>query len=145
MTNPDERDALLFETRGGMLRNILTLPVPRLAAEHHALVLQRVLDESGLSMREIAAWVVHAGGRDVLQRLQQQLGLAPEALRHSARMLREYGKHEQRLRVFRPAGCPCRAGAARLVVAEFLRRRLQLPRRAARSRLRDGMAPAPAS
>jgi polyketide synthase Type III len=91
MTNPDERDALLFETRGGMLRNILTLPVPRLAAEHHAQVLQRVLDQAGLPMHEVAAWIVHAGGRDVLQALQQQLQLPPEALRHSARMLREYG------------------------------------------------------
>ena len=31
---PEHRDALRFEQRGGMLRNILTLPVPKLAAEH---------------------------------------------------------------------------------------------------------------
>ena len=33
-SNPAEREALRFEQRGGMLRNILTRPVPRLAAEH---------------------------------------------------------------------------------------------------------------
>src|SRR5262249_31529900 len=31
---PSQRDALRFEQRGGMLRNILTRPVPGLAAEH---------------------------------------------------------------------------------------------------------------
>jgi polyketide synthase Type III len=91
MTNPAERNALLFESRGGMLRNILTLPVPRLAGEHAARLLQRVLGEQGLQASDIAAWIVHAGGRDVLLALQKEIGLGAEDLRYSARMLREYG------------------------------------------------------
>ena len=43
LVNPAERDALLFETRSGMLRNILTRPVPRLAADHAEQVLHTVL------------------------------------------------------------------------------------------------------
>ena len=34
LTRPAEREALRFEQRGGLLRNVLTRAVPRLAAEH---------------------------------------------------------------------------------------------------------------
>ena len=53
--------------------------------------LSTVLGRAGLQPRDIGTWVMHAGGRDVLQALQQQLALKPEDLRYSAAMLREYG------------------------------------------------------
>src|SRR5688500_15435197 len=34
LTDPAQRDALRFEQRGGMLRNILTLPVPQMAGDY---------------------------------------------------------------------------------------------------------------
>ena len=40
---PKDRDALKFEQRGGLLRNILTRQVPALAAEHGLRVLEQVL------------------------------------------------------------------------------------------------------
>ena len=61
ITDPSHRDALRFEQRGGMLRNILTLPVPGLAAEHAARVLGEVLEREGLPRREIAR-LDHARG-----------------------------------------------------------------------------------
>ena len=90
-TDTTLRDALKFETRGGMLRNVLTRPVPQLAAEAAAGVLDAVLDRSSLDRREIAAWIMHAGGRDVLTALQDRIGLRDADLRYSASMLREYG------------------------------------------------------
>lgn len=92
LTNPAERDALKFETQGGMLRNVLTRPVPRLAAYHAQQVLQRVLAEAGgIAPNDIAAWIMHAGGRDVLLALEKTLQLDNGELRYSASMLREYG------------------------------------------------------
>ena len=91
LVNPAERDALLFETRNGMLRNILTRPVPRLAAEHAEQVLHTVLDAAGLKPADISAWIMHAGGRDVLEALQRRLNLGAGDLRYSADMLRRYG------------------------------------------------------
>jgi len=91
LTNPTQRDALKFETKHGMLRNILTRPVPRLAADHAQEVLRRVLDEHGLAPDDIAAWIMHAGGRDVLLALQRTLQLNHGELRYSAAVLREYG------------------------------------------------------
>lgn len=88
---PEHRDALRFETRGGLLRNILTRPVPQLAAEAAHEVLHAVLAPRGLGAHDIRAWVMHAGGRDVLQALEHRLGLRPDDLHHSAAMLREHG------------------------------------------------------
>ncbi|MBC8007343.1 MAG: stilbene synthase, partial [Prolixibacteraceae bacterium] len=43
------------------------------------------------SQANIAAWIMHAGGRDVLIALQNRLRLTAEELRYSANMLREHG------------------------------------------------------
>lgn len=91
LVNPAERNALLFETRQGMLRNVLTRPVPRLAAEHAEQVLRTVLRDAGLAPKDIVAWIMHAGGRDVLNALQSRLNITAEDLRYSADMLRLYG------------------------------------------------------
>jgi 3,5-dihydroxyphenylacetyl-CoA synthase len=91
LTNPAQRSALMFESRRGMLRNILTRSVPHLAAKHAEQVLQAVLVPAGLDRTDITAWIMHAGGRDVLIALQAQLGISAESLRYSADMLRMYG------------------------------------------------------
>ncbi|MES2978480.1 MAG: 3-oxoacyl-[acyl-carrier-protein] synthase III C-terminal domain-containing protein [Pseudomonadota bacterium] len=88
---PARRDALKFEQRGGMLRNILTREVPALAAEHADDVLVKVLAECGVPRESIRAWIMHAGGRDVLLALERRMSLEPQDLRYSAAMLREYG------------------------------------------------------
>jgi predicted naringenin-chalcone synthase len=81
----------MFEQRDGMLRNILTREVPTLAAEHAHRVFETVLDRNRLHGDDVAAWIVHAGGRDVLLALERRFELDREAFRYSAAMLREYG------------------------------------------------------
>ena len=88
---PAQRDALKFETRQGMLRNVLTRAVPVLAADHAWQLLQTVLPRAGLHPGDISAWIMHAGGRDVLQAVQRRFELPATELRYSAAMLREYG------------------------------------------------------
>jgi predicted naringenin-chalcone synthase len=89
--DPAERKALMFEQRSGMLRNILTRAVPALAAEHARGVLRTVLARAGLDTSDVSAWIMHAGGRDVLLALERRLELDASDLRYSAAMLREYG------------------------------------------------------
>ena len=91
LIEPARRDALKFEQRSGMLRNILTREVPALAADYAEQVLATMLQRENLSTRDISAWIMHAGGRDVLLALERRLVLAPGDLRYSAAMLREYG------------------------------------------------------
>jgi alkylresorcinol/alkylpyrone synthase len=88
---PAQRTALMFEQRGGMLRNILTREVPALAADYAVRVLLTVLERRGLTAGDIEAWIMHAGGRDVLLALEQRLQLDPGDLRYSSAMLREHG------------------------------------------------------
>lgn len=91
LVDPAERRALMFEQRDGMLRNILTRAVPALAADCAQRVLGTVLGRAGLHPGDVGAWIMHAGGRDVLQALESRLELQPGDLRYSAAMLREYG------------------------------------------------------
>jgi alkylresorcinol/alkylpyrone synthase len=91
LIEPGQRSALMFEQRDGMLRNILSRTVPALAADYAQRVLATVLGRAGLGTRDVATWVLHAGGRDVLQAVEQRLALRPADLRYSAAMLREYG------------------------------------------------------
>ena len=81
----------MFEQRDGMLRNILTRAVPALAADYAQRVLDTVLGRAGLRPGDVGAWIMHAGGRDVLLALERRLELQPDDLRYSAAMLREYG------------------------------------------------------
>jgi len=91
LVNPDQRNALRFESRGGLLRNVLTRPVPQLAADHARKVLDAALEEARIAQSDISAWILHAGGRDVLKALRGRLDLTRTQLDRSAAILREYG------------------------------------------------------
>ena len=91
LTDPSNREALRFESRNGLLRNILTRAVPKLAADYAQRVLNKVLTEQGLQQSDINGWIWHAGGRDVMIALREKLGLSEHDLRYSSAMLREYG------------------------------------------------------
>jgi alkylresorcinol/alkylpyrone synthase len=91
LIEPGQRKALMFEQKDGMLRNILTREVPTLAADYAHRVLATVLDRNKLDTVQVAAWIMHAGGRDVLLALERRFELDGDAFRYSAAMLREYG------------------------------------------------------
>ena len=89
--NPAARDLLRFEQKNGMLRNILTQPVPELAAQHAAKVFERVTAKAGMKQDQIRAWIWHAGGRDILLALKDRFRLEDSDLLWSASVLRDLG------------------------------------------------------
>lgn len=89
--NTRDRELLRFETRDGMLRNVLDKSVPLLVVEHVREVLQAVLVSEGCQKSEITEWILHSGGRDVLAALQSGLQIPAERLGWSAAVLRENG------------------------------------------------------
>ena len=91
LLDPSQRNALMFEQRDGMLRNILTRAVPALAAEYAHRVLETVLGRAGLRATDVTEWIMHAGGRDVMLALARRFELGADDFRYSAAMLREYG------------------------------------------------------
>lgn len=88
---PTERETLRMESRGGLLRNILSPRVPEVAARHASHVLALGLEQHGLSPRDVRAWILHAGGRTVLERVRAQTALTREDTRHSEAALARYG------------------------------------------------------
>ena len=89
--SPAERDLLRFESVGGMLRNILSVRVPEVAARHADTVLNQALLRAGMDRSAIAGWILHSGGRDVLNALGQAWGLSAEDTRWSSDVLRRFG------------------------------------------------------
>ena len=88
---PNERQALMFELRDGMLCNRLSRTVPTLAAGYAKVVLDKLLKRSGVQTYDISAWIMHAGGRDVLLEIEKSFNIDSTNLTYSAAMLREYG------------------------------------------------------
>jgi alkylresorcinol/alkylpyrone synthase len=91
LANPAERESLRMESRGGLLRNILSREVPRLAAEHATQVLTQGLHRHELQFKDISTWIWHAGGRTVLERLRAMTGLGESDTRRSADVLARFG------------------------------------------------------
>jgi len=88
---PRERDLLRLDQQRGVLRNVLSPEVPRVAGEGVKRLLWEALARAGLRQADIKAWILHPGGRDVLAAVQRGLDLAESDLRWSASVLEEYG------------------------------------------------------
>lgn len=86
-----DRELLRFETKGGMLRNILSPCVPVLAARHAEAVFADVAGRAGVSRDQVQGWILHAGGREVLRALQETFALGDDQVQSSLRILAEYG------------------------------------------------------
>ena len=91
LLEPTERDLLRFEQKNGMLRNILMPQVPALAAQHAGKLFTDTLSQANVDRSQVAGWILHPGGRDVLLALRDSLGLTDHDVRWSEAVLREYG------------------------------------------------------
>ncbi|MCL5282879.1 MAG: 3-oxoacyl-ACP synthase [Planctomycetes bacterium] len=90
-TLPKYREQLRYTSQSGRLRNILTRNVPVIGARAVAQVVRRLLDRHGLPQDAIDWWIVHPGGTQVLNAVQREIELAPEKLRFSYEVFRNYG------------------------------------------------------
>jgi predicted naringenin-chalcone synthase len=88
---PNDRDLLRFEQKSGMLRNVLAPQVPSLAAGHAGKLFADTLVQANVDRSQIAGWILHPGGRDVLAALRDALKLSQHDVRWSEAVLREYG------------------------------------------------------
>jgi len=91
LTKPADREALRFEQKSGMLRNILTPQVPSLAAQSVGALFDDVTARAGVPKSQINGWILHPGGRDVLVALRERFKLSGHDVRWSQAVLREYG------------------------------------------------------
>ena len=80
-----------LQQREGKLRIILGASIQHLAGPMIEKALQQLLQRHGLSRTHIGFWVVHPGGRRVIDNVQKHFGMTDAQLRFSRTVLRNYG------------------------------------------------------
>jgi alkylresorcinol/alkylpyrone synthase len=91
LLKPANREALRFEQKAGMLRNILTPQVPSLAAQSVGELFDDTLTRANITRKQINGWIFHPGGRDVLLALRERFQLSAHDVRWSQAVLRDHG------------------------------------------------------
>ncbi len=89
--DPEQLDKVGFEQREGKLRIILAAEIRDLAGPIIDRCLEGLLAPRGLRREDIRFWVLHPGGRKVIDAAAQYLGIPEEQLRTSRHILRNYG------------------------------------------------------
>ncbi len=80
-----------FEQRQGMLRIILAKDIRDLAGSLSSILINRILKNYGLRKDQIDHWILHSGGRKVIDSIQSEVGLRDDQIRHSKFVLRNFG------------------------------------------------------
>ncbi len=90
---PEHRGVMGYDNENpqGLLRLYLAREVPSLAGEMLRRVVERLLDRAGLAAAQIDTWLLHAGGRRVIDVAQRGLGLSDEQVAVSREVLRRNG------------------------------------------------------
>jgi predicted naringenin-chalcone synthase len=70
---------------------VLSAYVPGLIGANIRGIVGDLLAPTGLGLADIGAWAVHPGGRAILDQVERQVGLGPDALTVSRGVLRDYG------------------------------------------------------
>lgn len=88
---PDSLEDLGFDLREGGLHIVLSRLVPEIVSKNAPEVIERFLRKSGLLKEELSFFVIHPGGRKVLDALSQSLNLDNKSTEVSRDVLRSYG------------------------------------------------------
>ncbi len=88
---PQYRDYLKFVSDNGMLRNVLSMKVPFLAAKAIKQVTAELLAKNGLDFDDIDHWAIHPGGTAVLEQVQKHLNLKDNDIKYSQEIFKKYG------------------------------------------------------
>ncbi len=88
---PSMIDTVGFEQREGLLRIILAKDIRDLAGGLSCRLISRLLADHNLTKEHVGHWILHSGGRKVIDNMQTEIGLSNEQVRHSKHVLRNFG------------------------------------------------------
>ncbi|WP_024803234.1 3,5-dihydroxyphenylacetyl-CoA synthase DpgA [Nocardia sp. BMG51109] len=80
-----------WDSDAGKFSFYLDKEVPYEVGAHVEIVVDRLLSENGLRRKDIAHWIVHSGGKKVIDAVKINLGLTGHDLRHTTGVMRDYG------------------------------------------------------
>ncbi|MFI2355923.1 3,5-dihydroxyphenylacetyl-CoA synthase DpgA [Streptomyces anulatus] len=90
---PEAVDAMRFDwdDAHGKYSFQLDPEVPYVVGAHAEIALGRLLEGTGLRRSDISHWVVHSGGKKVIDSVRVNLGLTRHDVRHTTGVLRDHG------------------------------------------------------
>lgn len=80
-----------WDSAQGKFSFYLDPDIPYVVGAHAELVVGRLLAGTGLRRSDISHWLVHSGGKKVIDALRVNLGLTRYDVRHTTGVLRDYG------------------------------------------------------
>jgi predicted naringenin-chalcone synthase len=84
-------DTVGFQFRSGKLRIVLSKDIRDAAGSLARKVIDTLLAKQGQKKEDISHWVIHSGGRKVIDNIKQEVGLDEGQLHHSRCVLRNFG------------------------------------------------------
>lgn len=90
---PDAMGAMRYDwdDSHGKFSFFLDPEVPYVVGANARAVIDRLLDGTGLRRRDIDHWIVHSGGKKVIDSVRVNLGLSRHDMRHTTGVLRDHG------------------------------------------------------
>jgi 3,5-dihydroxyphenylacetyl-CoA synthase len=80
-----------WDGAAGKFSFFLDPEIPYVVGAHAELVVGRLLSGAGLRRSDIRHWLVHSGGKKVIDAVRVNLGLTRHDVRHTISVLRDYG------------------------------------------------------
>jgi 3,5-dihydroxyphenylacetyl-CoA synthase len=90
---PEAVDAMRYDwdSKQGRFSFFLDPQIPYVVGAHAEIVVDRLLRGTGLRRSDIKHWLIHSGGKKVIDAVTVNLGLTRYDLRHTVSVLRDYG------------------------------------------------------
>ncbi|MFE2428512.1 3,5-dihydroxyphenylacetyl-CoA synthase DpgA [Streptomyces sp. NPDC059373] len=90
---PDAVDAMRYDwdRTQGRFSFFLDPQIPYVVGAHAEIVVDRLLSGTGLRRSDISHWLVHSGGKKVIDAVVVNLGLTRHDVRHTVGVLRDHG------------------------------------------------------
>lgn len=113
LTLTDAIDAMRFDLDDGRWSFFLDRDIPYVIGNHCGRPVDTLLKRAGLRRRQISHWVVHSGGKKVIDSVKMNLDLTDHDVRHTLAVLESYGNI---------SSCACLFSLARLAEEGATRR-----------------------
>jgi predicted naringenin-chalcone synthase len=91
LLEPSLIDKVGFEQREGKLRIILSKDIRNIAGSLAKKLFDTMFDNYRFRSNQINHWILHSGGRKVIDSIQQEMSLTDEQVRHSKCVLKHFG------------------------------------------------------
>ena len=90
---PEAVDAMRYDwdSAEGKFSFFLDRDIPYVVGAHAEPVLDRLLAGTGLRRSDIGHWIIHSGGKKVIDSMMVNLGVTRHDVRHTTGVLRDYG------------------------------------------------------